>query len=79
MARWMVLYRDENSEPKCAIVNDSNDCNLPFGVTAENVVHDLPDYNSGAGAFIMALPDEGEPDVYDLESDSEIGRQFIDL
>lgn len=77
MARWMVLYADDNGEGKCAIVDDRENCNMPFGPTAEDVLDNLPGYNSGGTTFIVELPNEGEPTVY--SNDQELGRHFVDL
>lgn len=79
MARWMILYRDENSDPKCAIVDDTTNGTLPFGSEARSAITNLDGYNDGGGAFIVELPDEGEPTVYDMDSDNEVGRDFTTL
>lgn len=79
MARWMILYSDDDGDPKCAVVNDTTNGNLPFGSAADEVLDNLPNRNSGATTFIVALGDDdgSEPDVY--ANDQEVGREFIDL
>lgn len=77
MARWMLLYRDGDSNGKALIVNDTNNNQLPFD-NAESICEEHgEDFNDGGGVFVIELPDEGEPSVFD--GNDEVGRQFVDL
>lgn len=77
MQRWMALYRDDNGEPKQAIIESAGN-ELPFGSLAANVVSQLPDYNDGGGCFLIEMPADGDtPLVVDVATDEEVQREFV--
>ena len=79
MARWMVLYADDNGEPKQAIVNDHSDIRMPYGNEAQSVINDLPDINTQGTVFIIEMGDDPSDDPMVVANDAEVGRQFIDV
>ncbi len=79
MARWMVLYPDYDGEGKCAVIDDKNDCNMPYGSLAADAINDLPDINTSGTIFVIELSDEPANDPMVISGDSEVGRQFVDI
>lgn len=77
MQRWMALYRDGDGNPKQAIIMAA-DNEMPFGMLASDIVSNLPDYNSGGGCFLIAMPETGDtPLVVDVDQDMEVAKLTV--
>jgi len=79
MARFMVLYSDDEGEGRCAIIDDHRGTTMPYGSLAEDAINDLPDYNAGGTTFILELTDDVSEDPVVICNDTEIARQFVDI
>lgn len=78
MSRFLVMYSNDQGEPKAVMLSDVKGDQLPYGFFANAEI--LPGYNPGGGCVLIEMPsDDFRPLILDEHSDDEVEIVFRDL